>query len=88
MICEFVCVFADRSWLQEKSKVEKLQQKTQLALQHMLQKHQRGEEILTKVHAHTHTHTDPLTHIHTHTHTHAPFRGRAWPPDNDKWREQ
>uniref|UniRef100_A0A8C4YXW8 Uncharacterized protein n=1 Tax=Gadus morhua TaxID=8049 RepID=A0A8C4YXW8_GADMO len=45
----FILLSSDRSWLQEKSKVEKLQQKTQLALQHMLQKHQRGEEILTKL---------------------------------------
>ncbi|CAL8243616.1 unnamed protein product [Lota lota] len=45
----FILLSADRSWLQEKVKVEKLQQKTQLALQHILQKHQRGEEILTKL---------------------------------------
>lgn len=41
---------ADRSWLQEKLQVEKLQQKTQLALQHVLQKNQREEGLLNKVH--------------------------------------
>lgn len=40
---------ADRSWLQEKVKVEKLQQKIQLALQHVLQKNHREDGILTKV---------------------------------------
>lgn len=39
----------DRSWLQEKVKVEKLQQKIQLALQHVLQKNHREDGILTKV---------------------------------------
>lgn len=41
--------FLDRSWLQEKVKVEKLQQKIQLALQHVLQKNHREDGILTKV---------------------------------------
>lgn len=40
---------SDRSWLQEKVKVEKLQQKIQLALQHVLQKNHREDGILTKV---------------------------------------
>ena len=45
-----VCVFlTDRSWLQEKLQVEKLQQKTQLALQHVLQKNQREDGALNKV---------------------------------------
>uniref|UniRef100_A0A8C7M4V9 RAR-related orphan receptor A, paralog a n=1 Tax=Oncorhynchus kisutch TaxID=8019 RepID=A0A8C7M4V9_ONCKI len=39
----------DRSWLQEKVKVEKLQQKIQLALQHVLQKNHREDGILTKL---------------------------------------
>ncbi len=43
------CMCLDRSWLQEKVKVEKLQQKIQLALQHVLQKNQREDGILTKV---------------------------------------
>lgn len=41
----------DRSWLQEKVKIEKLQQKIQLALQHVLQKNHREDGILTKVKA-------------------------------------
>lgn len=41
----------DRSWLQEKVKIEKLQQKIQLALQHVLQKNHREDGILTKVRA-------------------------------------
>uniref|UniRef100_A0A673IH80 Nuclear receptor ROR-alpha-like n=1 Tax=Sinocyclocheilus rhinocerous TaxID=307959 RepID=A0A673IH80_9TELE len=45
----FVLMSADRSWLQEKVKVEKLQQKIQLALQHVLQKNQREDGILTKL---------------------------------------
>ncbi|XP_056134278.1 nuclear receptor ROR-alpha A-like isoform X2 [Lampris incognitus] len=45
----FVLLSADRSWLQEKVKVEKLQQKTQLALQHVLQKNHREDGILTKL---------------------------------------
>uniref|UniRef100_A0A3Q3J7B7 RAR related orphan receptor A n=1 Tax=Monopterus albus TaxID=43700 RepID=A0A3Q3J7B7_MONAL len=45
----FVLMSADRSWLQEKVKVEKLQQKIQLALQHVLQKNHREDGILTKV---------------------------------------
>lgn len=53
----FVCIVTkvviiylpDRSWLQEKVKVEKLQQKIQLALQHVLQKNHREDGILTKV---------------------------------------
>uniref|UniRef100_A0A672PSM6 RAR-related orphan receptor A, paralog a n=1 Tax=Sinocyclocheilus grahami TaxID=75366 RepID=A0A672PSM6_SINGR len=40
----FVLMSADRSWLQEKVKVEKLQQKIQLALQHVLQKNHREDE--------------------------------------------
>lgn len=43
----FSCL--DRSWLQEKVKIEKLQQKIQLALQHVLQKNHREDGILTKV---------------------------------------
>lgn len=45
----FLCL--DRSWLQEKVKIEKLQQKIQLALQHVLQKNHREDGILTKVSA-------------------------------------
>uniref|UniRef100_A0A665WQG0 NR LBD domain-containing protein n=1 Tax=Echeneis naucrates TaxID=173247 RepID=A0A665WQG0_ECHNA len=45
----FVLLSADRSWLQDKLQVEKLQQKTQLALQHVLQKNQREEGLLTKL---------------------------------------
>uniref|UniRef100_A0A8C2ZEU5 Uncharacterized protein n=1 Tax=Cyclopterus lumpus TaxID=8103 RepID=A0A8C2ZEU5_CYCLU len=44
-----VLLSADRSWLQEKLQVEKLQQKTQLALQHVLQKNQREEGALNKL---------------------------------------
>ncbi|XP_023203043.1 nuclear receptor ROR-alpha isoform X1 [Xiphophorus maculatus] len=43
------CIPPDRSWLQEKVKVEKLQQKIQLALQHVLQKNHREDGILTKL---------------------------------------
>ncbi|XP_059496129.1 nuclear receptor ROR-alpha A isoform X2 [Stegostoma tigrinum] len=39
----------DRLWLQEKIKVEKLQQRIQLTLQHILQKHHREDGILTKL---------------------------------------
>ncbi|XP_048722467.1 nuclear receptor ROR-alpha isoform X3 [Caretta caretta] len=45
----FVLMSADRSWLQEKIKIEKLQQKIQLALQHVLQKNHREDGILTKL---------------------------------------
>uniref|UniRef100_A0A671UIB3 RAR related orphan receptor A n=1 Tax=Sparus aurata TaxID=8175 RepID=A0A671UIB3_SPAAU len=45
----FVLLSADRSWLQEKLQVEKLQQKTQLALQHVLQKNQREDGLLHKL---------------------------------------
>ncbi|KAM3842316.1 nuclear receptor ROR-alpha A-like, partial [Diretmus argenteus] len=45
----FVLLSADRCWLQEKLKVEKLQQKTKLALQHVLQKNQREDGVLTKL---------------------------------------
>ncbi|XP_025915128.1 nuclear receptor ROR-alpha isoform X2 [Apteryx rowi] len=45
----FVLMSADRSWLQEKVKIEKLQQKIQLALQHVLQKNHREDGILTKL---------------------------------------
>ncbi|XP_071345956.1 nuclear receptor ROR-alpha A-like isoform X2 [Trachinotus anak] len=44
----FVLLSADRSWLQEKLQVEKLQQKTQLALQHVLQKNRREDGVLNK----------------------------------------
>lgn len=47
--CVTLWLSVDRSWLQEKVKVEKLQQKIQLALQHVLQKNQREDGILTKV---------------------------------------
>lgn len=49
----------DRSWLQEKVKVEKLQQKIQLALQHVLQKNHREDGILTKVQCNS-VHTSSL----------------------------
>ncbi|KAF3832114.1 hypothetical protein F7725_025779 [Dissostichus mawsoni] len=39
----------DRSWLQDKLQVEKLQQKTELALKHVLQKNQREEGALSKL---------------------------------------
>ncbi|XP_061450789.1 nuclear receptor ROR-alpha isoform X1 [Rhineura floridana] len=45
----FVLLSSDRSWLQEKVKIEKLQQKIQLALQHVLQKNHREDGILTKL---------------------------------------
>ncbi|XP_026233980.1 nuclear receptor ROR-alpha A-like isoform X2 [Anabas testudineus] len=45
----FVLLSADRSWLQDKLQVEKLQQKTQLALQHVLQKNQREDGVLNKL---------------------------------------
>uniref|UniRef100_A0A8C5ZLL1 NR LBD domain-containing protein n=1 Tax=Marmota marmota marmota TaxID=9994 RepID=A0A8C5ZLL1_MARMA len=45
----FVLMLADRLWLQEKVKIEKLQQKIQLALQHVLQKNHREDGILTKL---------------------------------------
>ncbi|XP_039196028.1 nuclear receptor ROR-alpha isoform X2 [Crotalus tigris] len=45
----FVLLSADRSWLQEKVKIEKLQQKIQFALQHVLQKNHREDGILTKL---------------------------------------
>ncbi|KAM6950520.1 nuclear receptor ROR-alpha A-like isoform 1-T1 [Lycodopsis pacificus] len=45
----FILLSADRSWLQEKLQVEKLQQKTQLALQHVLQKNQREDGALNKL---------------------------------------
>ncbi|NXD06337.1 RORA protein, partial [Nothocercus nigrocapillus] len=45
----FVLMSADRSWLQEKVKIEKLQQKIKLALQHVLQKNHREDGILTKL---------------------------------------
>lgn len=47
--CFVMIYLLDRSWLQEKVKVEKLQQKIQLALQHVLQKNHREDGILTKV---------------------------------------
>uniref|UniRef100_A0A4W4GI97 Uncharacterized protein n=1 Tax=Electrophorus electricus TaxID=8005 RepID=A0A4W4GI97_ELEEL len=45
----FVLMASDRSWLQEKSRVEKLQQRIKLALQNLLQKNQRDEEVFTKL---------------------------------------
>ncbi|XP_051950364.1 nuclear receptor ROR-alpha B-like isoform X2 [Xyrauchen texanus] len=45
----YVLMSADRFWLQEKTRVDKLQQKIKLALQHLLQKNQRDEGILTKL---------------------------------------
>uniref|UniRef100_A0A6Q2XSA1 RAR related orphan receptor A n=1 Tax=Esox lucius TaxID=8010 RepID=A0A6Q2XSA1_ESOLU len=45
----YVLMSADRTWLQEKLKVEKLQQKIQLALQHVLQKNGREDVVLTKL---------------------------------------
>ncbi|XP_052366246.1 nuclear receptor ROR-alpha A-like isoform X2 [Oncorhynchus keta] len=45
----YVLMSADRTWLQEKVKVEKLQQKIQLALQHVLQKNGREDVVLTKL---------------------------------------
>ncbi|XP_028257261.1 nuclear receptor ROR-alpha A-like isoform X1 [Parambassis ranga] len=45
----FILLSADRSWLQEKLQVEKLQQKTQLALQHVLQKNQREDGVMNKL---------------------------------------
>ncbi|XP_063305394.1 nuclear receptor ROR-alpha isoform X3 [Pelobates fuscus] len=45
----FVLMSGDRSWLQEKLKIEKLQQKIQLTLQHVLQKNHREDGILTKL---------------------------------------
>ncbi|XP_068437516.1 nuclear receptor ROR-alpha A-like isoform X2 [Clinocottus analis] len=44
-----ILLSADRSWLQEKLQVEKLQQKTQLALQHVLHQNQREDGALDKV---------------------------------------
>ncbi|KAM4592272.1 nuclear receptor ROR-alpha A-like isoform 2-T3 [Odontesthes bonariensis] len=45
----FVLLSADRSWLQEKLQVEKLQQKTESALQHVLQKNRREDGVLEKL---------------------------------------
>ncbi|KAK2854320.1 hypothetical protein Q5P01_006981 [Channa striata] len=45
----FVLFSADRSWLQEKLQVEKMQQRTHLALQHILQKNQREDGVLNKL---------------------------------------
>ncbi|XP_061594862.1 nuclear receptor ROR-alpha A-like isoform X1 [Cololabis saira] len=45
----FVLFSADRFWLQEKLQVEKLQQKTELALQHVLQRNQREDGVLDKL---------------------------------------
>ncbi|KAM8890401.1 nuclear receptor ROR-alpha A-like isoform 1-T1 [Synchiropus picturatus] len=45
----FVLFSADRSWLQEALQVEKLQQKTLLALEHVLQKNQRGDGVMDKL---------------------------------------
>ncbi|XP_047220050.1 nuclear receptor ROR-alpha A-like isoform X2 [Girardinichthys multiradiatus] len=40
---------ADRSWLREKLQVERLQQKTESALQHVLQKNHRDDGVLDKL---------------------------------------
>ncbi|KAL3065044.1 hypothetical protein OYC64_015265 [Pagothenia borchgrevinki] len=45
----YILLSADRSWLQDKLQVEKLQQKTELALKHVLQKNQREEGALSKL---------------------------------------
>ncbi|XP_030620540.1 nuclear receptor ROR-alpha B isoform X2 [Chanos chanos] len=45
----FVLMCADRDWLQEKGRVEKLQQRIQMALQHLLQKNQRDDSVLSKL---------------------------------------
>ncbi|KAK5873516.1 hypothetical protein PBY51_018552 [Eleginops maclovinus] len=45
----FILLSADRSWLQDKLQVEKLQQKTELALKHVLQKNQREDGALSKL---------------------------------------
>ncbi|KAJ7994509.1 hypothetical protein DPEC_G00250220 [Dallia pectoralis] len=45
----YVLMSADRTWLQEKLKVEKLQQKIQLSIQHVLQKNGREDVVLTKL---------------------------------------
>ncbi|KAI4788572.1 hypothetical protein KUCAC02_035773 [Chaenocephalus aceratus] len=45
----YILLSADRSWLQDKLRVEKLQQKTELALKHVLQKNQREEGALSKL---------------------------------------
>ncbi|KAF7641483.1 hypothetical protein LDENG_00280190, partial [Lucifuga dentata] len=44
----FILLSADRSWLQEKLQVEKLQQKTHQALQLIMQKNQRENGALNK----------------------------------------
>ncbi|AWP01048.1 putative nuclear receptor ROR-alpha-like [Scophthalmus maximus] len=49
LFSSFVLLSADRTWLQDKLQVEKLQQKTHLALQHVLQKNQRGDGVLHKL---------------------------------------
>uniref|UniRef100_A0A3B3Y7Z8 Uncharacterized protein n=1 Tax=Poecilia mexicana TaxID=48701 RepID=A0A3B3Y7Z8_9TELE len=45
----FVLLSADRSWLREKLQVEKLQRKTESALQHILQKNHRDDGVLEKL---------------------------------------
>ncbi|XP_033933398.1 nuclear receptor ROR-alpha A-like [Pseudochaenichthys georgianus] len=45
----YILLSADRSWLQDKLRVEKLQQKTELALKHVLQRNQREEGALSKL---------------------------------------
>nr|XP_020458260.1 nuclear receptor ROR-alpha-like isoform X2 [Monopterus albus] len=45
----FILLSADRLWLQEKLRVEKLQQKTQLILQHVLRKNHREDGMLNKL---------------------------------------
>ncbi|XP_049329647.1 nuclear receptor ROR-alpha B isoform X3 [Astyanax mexicanus] len=45
----YVLMSSDRSWLQEKNRVEKLQQRIQAALQNLLQKNQRDKGVLTKM---------------------------------------
>ncbi|KAM4596386.1 nuclear receptor ROR-alpha A-like isoform 2-T2 [Fundulus diaphanus] len=45
----FVLLSADRSWLREKLQVERLQQKTESALQHVLQKNHGDDGVLDKL---------------------------------------
>lgn len=54
LISVFSCLGADRPWLQEKGKVERLQNNLELAFKHMLRKTHR-EGILAKVGAWSHS---------------------------------
>ncbi|XP_069759033.1 nuclear receptor ROR-alpha A isoform X2 [Narcine bancroftii] len=45
----YVLISADRLWLQEKMKVEKLQRRIHLALRHLLQKHHHDDDVLAKL---------------------------------------